>query len=243
MDNTAATDPIRRPETILGVLGGLGPAASADFLRLLARLAPAERDQDHPVVCMYSNPQIPDRSAAILGRGPSPEGDLKTGLLELCRWGAGLLAVPCNTAHFFIDRFRDELPVPLVHIVDATVTRAMRASPRGAWLIATGGTLASGLYPKKAAELGYRFLEPGDDVKALVTDAIALVKAGRLPESGEVMKTIVARLRDGADLPVVGACTELPLAYDASGLPPEGMVSSLDSLARECVGRLYGREI
>ena len=57
------------------------------------------------------------------------------------------------------------------------------------------------------------------------------------------MKTIVARLRDGADLPVVGACTDLPLAYDASGLPPEGMVSSLDSLARECVGRLYGREI
>ena len=103
--------------------------------------------------------------------------------------------------------------------------------------------MASGLYPKKAAELGYRFLEPDDDVKALVTDAIALVKAGRLPESGEVMKTIVARLRDGADLPVVGACTELPLAYDASGLPPEGMVSSLDSLARECVGRLYGREI
>ena len=103
--------------------------------------------------------------------------------------------------------------------------------------------MASGLYPKKAAELGYRFLEPGDDVKALVTDAIRLVKAGRLPESGDVMKTIVARLRDEADLPVVGACTELPLAYDASGLPPEGMVSSLDSLARECVGRLYGREI
>ena len=76
MDNTAAMDAIRRPETILGVLGGLGPAASADFLRLLARLAPAERDQDHPVVYMYSNPQISDRSAAILGDGPSPEGDL-----------------------------------------------------------------------------------------------------------------------------------------------------------------------
>ena len=82
--------------TILGVFGGLGPAASAEFMRLLAELAPAKCDQEHPKVYVYDNPQIPDRSTAIMGNGPSPEPQLKEGLLKLCSWGAQLLAVPCN---------------------------------------------------------------------------------------------------------------------------------------------------
>lgn len=229
----------RKPEKILGVFGGLGPAASAEFMRLLAERAPVKRDQDHPVVYMYSNPQVPDRSTSIMGNGPSPLEDIRSGLTTLVSWGADLLAVPCNTAHYFIDQFRSDLSVPLVHIVEETVAEAVKASPDGAWLIATGGTLHSGLYQKEAEKQGYIVYKPDSHVKDLVSKAIGCVKAGDMAESGVVMNELVKRLRSERDLPVMAACTELPLAYYASGLPEDGMVSSLSALANACIRELY----
>ena len=229
----------KRPEKVLGVFGGLGPAASAEFLRLIAEKAPVNRDQDHPVVYMYSNPQIPDRSTAIMGKGPSPLEDIRTGLNSLVSWGADLLAVPCNTAHYFIDQFRSELTVPLIHIVEETVKEAIKASPDGVWLIATGGTLHSGLYQAEVKRQGYCVYEPDDIVNGLVSDAIACVKSGDMTRSGEVMTQLVEKLRSERDLPVMAACTELPLAYYASGLPEDGMVSSLSALANASIRELY----
>ncbi len=228
--------------TILGVFGGLGPAASAEFMRRLAALAPARCDQEHPVVYVYSNPQIPDRTDSILGKGPSPEADLKSGLMKLCEWGAGLLAVPCNTAHYFIDHFRAELPVPLVHIVESTLDDAQKIGPEGSWIIATGGTLYSGLYAVEAARRGYNLLEPDAATVDQLMKCIRLVKAGRLEESGIVIREVVESLWKVRELPIVCACTELPLAYDASGLPRDRAVSSIESLASACIRRLYGGE-
>ncbi len=231
----------KAPSKILGVYGGLGPAASAEFLRLLAEMAPAERDQDHPVIYVYSNPQIPDRSSAILGEGPSPQSDLMEGMKTLVSWGVDLLAVPCNTAHFFIDRFRQDLGVPLVHIVEATVNQAVSLSPEGAWLLATGGTMKSGLYQREGERVGYPLYLPPKEVGEMASRCILAVKAGDRPLSGRIMKEIVERLKTVMDLPVVGACTELPLAYDASGLPGEGMISSLGALSKKCIDILYSK--
>ena len=122
---------MKSPDKILGVYGGMGPAASAEFLRLLTAMAPARKDQEHPIVYVYSNSQTPDRTAAFFGRGESPAGALREGLDKLCEWGADLLAVPCNTAHIFIDKFRSELKKPLIHIVEATIDDAVKASPDG----------------------------------------------------------------------------------------------------------------
>lgn len=227
------------PSKTLGVYGGLGPAASAEFLRLLAQLSPAKVDQDHPVVYMYSNPQIPDRSSSIMGVGPSPENDLKTGLDTLCSWGADFLAVPCNTAHFFIDHFRDELRAPLVHIVEATVAEAISTSPSGAWLLATGGTLHSGIYQREGDKNGYDLIVPPMDIMEMVSTSIEEVKGGNLPLAGKIMVHVVESLRSIKDLPVIGACTELPLAYDASGLPSNGIISSLKALSKKCITVLY----
>ncbi len=228
------------PRTILGVLGGLGPAASAEFLRLLTVMAPAGRDQEHPVTYVYSNPQIPDRSAAVLGIGPSPEPFLRDGLETLVSWGAGLLAVPCNTAHIFIDRFRDKLKVPLVHIVEATVERAMETDDSGAWLLATEGTVQSGLYQSVARDRGYELRFPPDEAVQAISRSIALVKAGDVKAAAVLLAPVIQELWSSADLPVIGACTELPLAYAVSILPSAGMISSLEALAGKCVQELYG---
>ena len=228
-----------RPEKILGVYGGMGPAASAEFMRLLAAMAPAKKDQEHPVVYLYSNAQTPDRTDAFFGCGESPENALREGLDRLCEWGADLLAVPCNTAHIFIDRFRSQLKRPLVHIVEATIDDAVRSSPEGCWIIATGATLASGIYTDEAKRRGYTLFSVDDAVRDLATEAIRLVKAGELKKSGAVMDEIGERLWSIRRVPIVTACTELPLAYDASSLPPEMGVSSLKSLSRACIEKLY----
>lgn len=228
------------PTKTLGVLGGMGPAACAEFMRLLAEKAPAQRDQEHPVMYVLSDPHIPDRTTAILGNGPDPTERLKKDLLTVAGWGVDYLAVPCNTAHIFIDRFRTELPVPLLHIVEETVAASQRQSPKGAWLLATEGTCKSGLYQHYAKKIGYEFREVTPEAQRDVTEALTLVKAGKLPESGACLRKVVEKLWRQEDIGVTTACTELPLAYDASGLPPEKSVSSLGALSDACLRAVYG---
>jgi len=228
-----------KPHRVLGVLGGMGPAATAEFLRLLAGLAGVDNDQDHPQIILFSNPHIPDRTAAIIGGGEDPAPAILEGLRRLETWGAQLLAVPCNTAHIFIDRFRGELNVPLVHIVEETVGRACEKSPEGAWLLATSGTAASGIYSAEARLRDYPLLPPDPDAQRVLQDVIGLVKGNRLGESGIMLEKCVQKLREKSDIPVVAACTELPLAYEAAGMEADGMISSLESLALACLKRIY----
>jgi len=232
-----------KPLKVLGVLGGMGPAASAEFMRLLAGMSPAVTDQQHPKVILYSDPQIPDRSSAILGNGPDPAGELKSGLLKLMEWGADILAVPCNTAHLFIDRFRDELKLPLIHIVESSVALCREKNPGGAWLLGTEGTLKSGIYQDYAARIGYSFYEPDDEMRKQVQQCINMVKANRVGESGKLLADVVHSLWEERDIPVMAACTELPLSYDASGLPSDMSVSSLAALARKSLENIYGMPI
>ena len=228
-----------RPGATLGVLGGMGPAATAEFLRLLAGRVPAHTDQGHPRIVLLSEPAVPDRSAALLAGDDAPLPVIREGLATLVGWGADLLAVPCNTAHVYLDRIRAELGAPLVHIVDATLLAAVRASPRGAWLTATAGTVASGLYQRRAAELGYRLFLPDATRQEAVDETVRLVKANRADEAGGVHRAAAYALWRRRRLPLLAACTELPLAHTYAGLPAELAVSSLDALAAACVDELY----
>ncbi|WP_245641006.1 aspartate/glutamate racemase family protein [Streptomyces megasporus] len=222
----------------LGVLGGMGPAATAEFLRLLALRTPAGNDQQHPRIVMLSDPGIPERTGAVLAGSDEPLPAIRRGLVQLADWGADLLAVPCNTAHVFIDRIQADIPVPLVHIVDATLRAAMRVNPSGGWLAATTGTVRSGLYQWRAAACGYRLLLPDEATQDRIHRAGILVKANETDRAGEVLGAAARELWRERDLPVLTACTELPIAYAAAGLPEERSVSSLAALAEECVARL-----
>ena len=228
-----------KPKKTLGVLGGMGPAAAAEFLRILAHDAGAKNDAEHPRIFMISDPETPDRSDAIQGIGPSPADVIKRNLLQLAGWGADVLAVPCNTAHFFIDSFRQELPVPLVHIVEATVRAARRLSPGGAWLLATSGTKKCRIYPNCAEKLGYHFLEPSDSQQERLQSSLRAVKAGQMEQAGKIMKGVVEELWSENEAAVATACTELPLAYAASGLPAERQISSIQALSDACLNVLF----
>lgn len=230
---------IEFPRKVLGVLGGMGPAASAEFMRLLAARAPARRDQEHPVVYLLSDAGIPDRTAALAGAGPDPEARLKAGMQTLLAWGADILACPCNTAHVFIDRFADTLGAPIVHIVQATLTAAREKNPDGAWLLATTGVERSGLYADHARRAGYVLHTVGAERQERVQHCVELVKAGDTAGAAALLRDLAGSLLREKKLPLLTACTELPLAYDASGLPPENAVSSLTALADACLEVLY----
>nr|WP_223242952.1 amino acid racemase [Streptomyces sp. CBMA123] len=222
----------------MGVLGGMGPAATAEFLRLLSLAVPARTDQEHPRVLLLSEPGIPERTGAILAGTDEPLQPIRTALEQLASWGADLLVVPCNTAHAFIERLQGELPVPVLNIADATLRAAMRTSPAGGWLAATTGTVHSGIYQRRAAELGYRLLVPEEPLRSEIHRAGVLVKANRPAEGAAVLSTAVRGLWQRHDLPVLTACTELPLAYQAAGLPAEREISSLAALVAACVTEL-----
>ncbi|MBQ7543424.1 MAG: aspartate/glutamate racemase family protein [Synergistaceae bacterium] len=224
----------------LGVLGGMGPAACAEFLRIFARDCPAKDDSQHPKIIMLSDPETPDRSNGIMGLGPDPLPVIRKNLLQLAQWGADVLAVPCNTAHYFIDRFRDELPVPLIHIVEATVEAAKELSQGNcSWLLATDGTQKSLIYPACAEKMHYHFLKPSPSQQEKIQHCVRLVKAGDMASAGETMRDVVNELWGERNVPVTMGCTELPLAYEASGLPLERQVSSLKALSDACIRVLY----
>ena len=223
----------------LGVLGGLGPAASAEFMRQIAVKAPVSTDQEHAVVYLIDDCEIPDRTTAIFGQGESPLPKLKEDLLKLCSLGVDVLAVPCNTAHFFIDQFIDELPVPLVHIVDETVLAAQRKSPEGAWMLSTTGTRKTGLYQKCAEKHGFKIYLPNENQAERIMQSIIYVKASQFDKAGKLVKEVVEELWQERDLPVMTACTEIPLGYDASGLPQDRAVSSFGALSDAVIKVLY----
>jgi aspartate racemase len=224
---------------ILGVLGGMGPLATADFLRLLAENAPANMDQEHSKIYVLSNPQIPDRTKGIFGMGESPEPYLKMGLETLIEWGADFLAVPCNTSHFFIDKFEDSITDRLIHIVKETLSEASKIAPNGAWLNATQGAVACELYQKYAKKMDYSLYVPNDQEQSLVNQVIFDVKANHIDRASVVYENLIETLFNTKCCPIVCACTELPIAYRFTRFANEKMVSSLSALVNGCIKRLY----
>lgn len=213
----------------------MGPAVGASFFSRLTALTPASQDQDHPRVILLSDPAIPDRTTAIKEGVDTVSAQLRDGIEQLISWGADVIAVPCNTAHYFLHQFAHELSVPLISIIDAEIREAKvvaEQSANRAWLTCTTGTLATGLYQDAAERYGLELRIPDDDVFGELMEIIGDIKAGRMDVAGERAHEVYSGLTSIEDLPLLTACTELPLAYAASGLPATKEVSSIDALAR-----------
>lgn len=226
----------------LGVLGGMGPAATADFLQRLAHLTPAERDQDHLPTIVYSDPRTPDRSDAILGTGPSPLPAMQRGIEFLDASGCALVAVPCNTAHYWYDALAAHSRAPVLHIADATVAALPRQGRGTVGLIATDGTVRAGIYHGRFAAHGVDTVDLADLGDASpVMRGIRQVKAGDVAAAREELHAAGARLVDrGAQTLVVG-CTDASFALrttDAVAGAP--LVDAADCLARASIIKATG---
>jgi aspartate racemase len=221
----------------LGVLGGMGPAATADFLAKLVRATPASRDWDHFPVVVRSFPQIPDRSDAILLGGESPLPALAEGVRWLAATDVDAIAMPCNTAHYWYEELQQAVGVPILHVADA-VNEVLQSDGNILGPIAffaTEGTLRARIFEERLN--GAFELLPSEpiDVRQIMA-AIRAAKAGQIDLADRLLRDATARnVARGARL-IVLACTELPILPSAARASL--YLDTTDALARFCVARL-----
>lgn len=213
---------MRTSKKTIGILGGMGPMATADLFRKITELTLADTDSAHIRVLIDSNTEIPDRTAAILQGGPDPVPAMLDALTNLEACGADCVVMPCNTAHYFLPRLREETGLPFLSMIDETA-RACRERRPGetAGILATKGTLSAGLYQKALEENGVPFLAPApEEQDALMSVIYDGVKAGAAPEAyrAALLGVLDAMAGRGAGYFLL-ACTELPLAFQALGNP------------------------
>ena len=212
----------------LGILGGMGPAATVHFYNLITSHTHAGTDADHLNIILTSSADIPDRTDFILGvsdRDPFPY--MLTDALKLEAAGANVIAIPCNTAQYFRDRLAGDVHIPILDIVRETSQHAAKRGFHRAALLATEGTVKIGSYASALSDFGVECITPDEKTQALVTSVIYdYVKAGK-PGGEMVFAEVSERMFDrGCDCLILG-CTELPLVS-----PPAGnIIDSLEVLA------------
>lgn len=220
----------------IGVFGGMGPAATVDFMDKLVRLTPARRDQDHLPVIVASLPQVHDRSRAILGTGPDPLPQLLLGIDFLNQSGVGVVAIPCNSSHHWYAQMQQRSQVPILHIAQACVAAIDPAAAPRVAVFATRGALASGFYQRALEQRGIAWVvPPAEGEQAQVDECIRSIKAGDLAAGGASLAAAFAWARAQGAAGVIMGCTEIPIA--ARHAPDAGLQlfdSSLE-LARATV--------
>ncbi|AAL81104.1 aspartate racemase [Pyrococcus furiosus DSM 3638] len=204
---------------VIGILGGMGPLATVELFKRIVEKTPAKRDQDHPKIIIYNNPQIPDRTAYILGRGEDPRPQLIWTAKKLEKCGADFIVMPCNTAHAFIDDIRREVGIPVISMIEETAKRIASLGIKKAGLLATTGTIVSGVYHKELEKYGLEILTPTEEEQELVMKGIYEgVKAGNLDLGRNLLLQIARILEERGAEAIIAGCTEVSVVIKESDL-------------------------
>ncbi len=206
-------------EAVVGVLGGMGPDATARLFQLLIEATPAARDQDHLRILIDNNAKVPDRTAAILGKGPDPLPYLEASARTLEAAGADFLVMPCNTAHHWLGELRQRVGVPVLDMVAETASAVRNHKPaiERVGLLATSGTLRVHLYPEALARVGVEVMDTTPEEQDGVMATIYGIKAGDRSVGATLVRIGKSLLGRGAQGLILG-CTELSLVDEMRGL-------------------------
>lgn len=204
----------------LGVLGGMGPQATNTFYQFIIDRTDAHSDQDHVNTLILSDSDIPDRTAAILsGRTEPVFRRLVSDARLLEQAGCTVIAVPCNTSHFLMDRVQEEVGIPILNMIRETAKFLVAQGKKRPGILATDGTIQTGLYQKEFAAFGIETVVPSTQAQELVMSLIYDdIKAGRDgdPEKFAAIHRDLAA--QGCDCGVL-ACTELSVFATQTRLP------------------------
>jgi len=201
-------------EKIIGILGGMGPEATIDLFYKIIKFTPAEKDQDHLRIIIDNNPKIPDRTAAILGKGEDPLPALQESARNLEKAGADFIIIPCNTAHYFLPSIQKSVKIPILNMIEETAKETKKRIPqiKKVGLLASIGVYRSEIYHQHFKKFHIEVISPEEKDKEEVMKAIYAVKAGDL--SNEVKKNIISiaqKLIDKGAEAIITGCTEIPL--------------------------------
>ena len=207
----------------LGVLGGMGPQATNTFYQFVIDRTDAQTDQEHVNALILSDSEMPDRTSAILSGGEAREGVYRRLLADarlLEGAGCTCIAVPCNTSHFFLVLVQGEIGIPILHMIRETARLLAAQGLKRPGILATDGTIQTGLYQKEFSAAGIEAVVPSTQAQELVMSLIYDdVKAGRDGDPQKFAAIHEDLLAQGCDCGVL-ACTELSVFADKHHLPP-----------------------
>lgn len=217
----------------VGILGGMGPEATADLFMKIVKSTPAKKDQEHLRIVIDNNPAIPDRTAYILGKGEDPRPLLAQTAKNVEKMGASFIAIPCNTAHYFHGHIQAAVGIPVLHIMKE-VARILKGTVKRAGVLASSGTLKTKLYEDFLREAGIAVVLPEDADQDEVMDAIYSVKAGDLKRGRDISLRQGQKLVASGAEAVIAGCTEIPLVIKDGDLAVP-VIDATKVLAETCV--------
>ncbi len=236
---------ISQERAIVGILGGMGPAATADLYMKIIAETPATVDQEHIPVVVYADPRVPDRTEALLHDGEDPVPWLVKGARNLDQLGASFIVIPCNTAHAFLSDIEAQVDTPILSMLETAAEAISGGYPgvRRVGLLATTGTIRSGIYQEAMKRRGIEVIAPDDELmENCVMPAIRAVKANNLHSSvrAHLVEAADNLERRGAHA-VLAACTEIPvvLTDDDISLP---LIDATQELAKAAVREALDRD-
>lgn len=239
-DDPAGGAPARNRRPLIGVIGGLGPAATLDLYASVLALTPATTDQEHVRLIIDADPEVPDRNRSVAGLGPSSAPALIAKAERLRSAGADLLVMACNAAHAYRDQIVAAVGLPFVSIVDQAVAAVGALAPdaKAVAVLATTGTLDAGLYQEALARSGREVLAlEGAELERFM-ELIYRVKGGDTgPQARAQMTSLASSLLEAGAEAIVAACTEVPLVLDEVVGPDRAvpLIDATDALARAIV--------
>lgn len=199
----------------IGIIGGMGPLATADLFQKIIMLTDAGCDNDHIHIVIDNNTEIPDRTDCILHGGRSPVKYLVQSAVKLQCMGADALVMPCNTAHYFYDEITKFIDIPLISMIEETAKEVARLSGPDSktGLLGTEGTCRAGVYDKVFQKYHLDLLKPSEADQKYVTELIYGIKAGREDlNTADILRVMDHLRQQGAKTFILG-CTELPVAF------------------------------
>ncbi len=225
----------------LGVIGGLGPIATAHFMELVIRMTEADTDQEHLDMIIYNRPSIPDRTGYILDKTrPNPLPEMIRVGNALARQGAKLIAIPCMTAHYFHADLTRYIEAPIVHAIHETAVHLKKHGISKVGIMATDGTIRSKLFQHELQKHGMETIIPGPQGQKCVMSVIYDdIKANR-PAEMDKFHFASAELREKGAQAIILGCTELSLVKRDCHIG-SGYLDAMEVLAQTCVIRCGGK--
>lgn len=217
----------------LGILGGIGPAATVHFLETLIATTPAQKDQDHIETIIYNDPTIPDRTDAIRG-----EDDVRDHLVAnakaLDRVGVEYVTIASNLTHYWFDDIADAVDAEMIHMIQAVCDEISEQGYERVGLLTTTTARQIGLYERFLDNIELVYPEEMD----IVMESIYRYKAGHKADAQHQIDNVARELSEEVDAIVLG-CTEFS-AMEWTEIDPT--VDPVEVLADECVDTLYSGE-
>lgn len=203
----------------IGIIGGMGPMATAELFRQIIANTKSDSDQEHIRIYIDNNTRIPDRTAAILGCGESPVAEIVDSAKKLESIGADFLIMPCNTSHYFLEDIQSRVDIKILNMISLTAQELKSRGIKKAGLLATTGTICGLAYEKYFEPFGIELLYPDSrEQEAVMSFIYSGVKAGAKNYDVSEINRIVGRLTaSGAETIILG-CTELPVGKTMYGL-------------------------